>query len=130
MYSDDDGATWQLGATDIGSSENHMSNECQAVERPDGSILINFRGLLTRRIQAISFDGGLTFGPSRLVPELKEPIDGCEGSLIGYPSHNLTLYSGPNSQDYRVNMTLWASADGGDSWKVLTQVELEDHTLI
>ncbi len=53
----------------------------QAAQLKSGDVLINARALLTHRLQAVSGDGGETFGDSRAVPELREPWDGCEGSL-------------------------------------------------
>ena len=79
MLSDDGGESWFLGATIYGKG-SHLSNEVQAVERADGTILVNARALLSHRVQAVSTDEGLTFGDSRAVPELREPLDGCEGS--------------------------------------------------
>ena len=58
IYSDDGGASWTLGgATEPGT------NECQVVERSDGTLLLNMRthgGILqtNQRMVAISRDGG------------------------------------------------------------------------
>ena len=83
LYSDDHGATWSIGSEEFGSP--FLSNECQAVELGDGSVLINARVVSTHRIQVVSVDGGLTFGEPTVVEGLSEPIEGCEGSIIRYP---------------------------------------------
>ena len=109
VVSDDGGLTWRLGATQYGSA-THFSNEVQAVQLRNGDILVNARALLTHRIQAMSADEGETFGESRAVPELREPLDGCEGSTVINNQKDLLLYSGPNTAGvFRVNMTIWAS---------------------
>ena len=47
---------------------------------------MNSRSLATGspqyRVQARSDDGGETFTPSRLIPELPEPFNGCQGSIV------------------------------------------------
>ena len=61
------------------------ANEDQLVELLNGSLLLNSRSLATgspqQRVQALSTDGGVTFTPSRTVPELPEPFNGCQGSM-------------------------------------------------
>jgi hypothetical protein len=62
MLSDDGGRTFRLGATAFGAGDKH-SNECQAVQLRNGSVLINARSLANplehqRRIQTISHDHG------------------------------------------------------------------------
>ena len=39
IFSDDRGATWRLG----GTTERDQVNECEVVERRDGSLLLNMR---------------------------------------------------------------------------------------
>ena len=62
------------------------ANENQLVELRNGSLLLNSRSLATgspqQRLQALSHDGGMTFTPSRFVPELPEPFNGCQGSMV------------------------------------------------
>jgi len=104
-------------------SSHQDSNENEAVELHNGSVLINARshadvGMTQKRIQTRSDDGGLTFGPTSFVKELPQPIDGCEGSIIsthlGVPP--VLLFSGPDSKLLRTGMTLWRSEDEGYSW--------------
>jgi sialidase-1 len=124
-FSDDGGKTWQLGATQFGGNATHFANEEQAVQLRNGDILVSARTLFTHRLQAISTDEGLTFGDARVVPELREPLDGCEGSLVINRRKDVLLYSGPNSAGlYRENMTVWISPNAdGASWEVLHHVD-------
>ena len=82
LYSDDHGLTWSIGSEEFGAP--YLSNECQAVELDDGSVLINARVVSTHRIQVVSTDGGLTFGEPYVVEDLVEPLEGCEGSIVRY----------------------------------------------
>lgn len=108
MYSDDHGDTWQIGHVFDNSTDRFLSNECQAAELSNGSVLINARGLGLVRCQAISNDGGLTFGPMVDVPEMPQPLDGCEGSTIMHPNGWL-FFTNPHEASWialRYNMTL------------------------
>ena len=122
MISDDGGETFYLGALQFGDAK-HFCNEVQVAERPDGTIVANSRALLTHRIVSFSRDGGLTFPISRAIPELREPIDGCEGSMIVLKDGTL-VYSGPATYGIlRVNMTIFKSLDGGMSWNMWRQID-------
>lgn len=109
IYSDDRGATWKTGGV---LDEN--TNECQAVECRDGSLLINMRSYhgRNRRAVARSRDGGLTWSPVTLDQTLIEPV--CQASLIRH-SRGKLLFSNPASTR-RENMTLRMSRDDGRSW--------------
>lgn len=75
-----------------------FSNECQAVQLRNGSVLMNSRGVGTLRLLTISDDGGErsipifvfpfvfsnfdychSWGETVQAPDLIEPFDGCEG---------------------------------------------------
>jgi len=119
VYSDDGGATWRLG----GRAPLPAVNECAVVEISGGRLLLNMRSYRARenvRQIAVSGDGGLTWTDQRSDRALIEPI--CQASIIGYanegPSENgLLLFANPASKTDRVNMTLRASLDGGDTWR-------------
>lgn len=123
FYSDDHGRTWRLG----GSSEPH-TNECQAVELSDGSLLLNIRNHLGReggrpemggcRTIAQSRDGGATWSAPRLDRALIEPV--CQASLIrfGPTAKDPVLFSNPADQSSRVRLTVRMSRDEGKSWPV------------
>ncbi len=118
IYSDDGGATWQLGGV-----TGDGSNECQVIERADGSLLLNMRRARNRtepyRIVATSSDGGKTWGNSSLDKTLIAPR--CQGCIVRYtPSDargpSISLFSNPASKSGRVNMTVRASFDDGRTW--------------
>ena len=114
IYSDDQGASWNLG----GRSPQAQVNECEVVEISRGSLLLNMRsyapGERARQV-ALSADGGLTWTNQRADPALVEPI--CQASVIDYPSaKGLILFANPASASERINMTLRGSRDEGATW--------------
>lgn len=118
IFSDDGGASWQLG----GSTPRDQVNECEVAELEDGRLLLNMRNYdraERTRQQAWSSDGGLSWQDQRHVPELIEPI--CQASLRRYswagPSQaGVLLFSNPASREGRSKMSLRASFDDGATW--------------
>ena len=122
IYSDDHGKTWQLG----GSTPEHQVNECEVVELPDGRLMLNMRNYdraSKNRQVALSDDGGATWKEQRFDPALIEPI--CQaaieryrwpGERSGEGSKGAILFSNPASREGRVNMTVRASFDEGQTW--------------
>lgn len=113
IYSDDHGATWKLGGV-----PGDLTNECQAVEKRDGSVLLNMRAYHgeNRRAVSESRDGGETWSEVELDEELIEPV--CQASLIrfeGDGTKNRLLFANPASEN-RVRMTVKLSTDEGGSW--------------
>jgi len=118
LYSDDSGATWQTGggiATE--------SNEATAVELADGRVYLNTRNYdgTFHRAEAVSDDGGVTFGPAGVSADLNEPR--CEGSLLRYSSvddgddRDRILFSNPDNQPLvRRTMTVRSSFDEAATW--------------
>jgi sialidase-1 len=121
IFSDDHGATWQLGG-----AAGPGCNESQVAELSDGSLLLNMRGYqgLNRRRVATSRDGGLTFSQPRADPALIEPV--CQASLLRYPEGNSDgpcrlLFSNPASLK-REKMTVRLSSDEGKTWPVAREL--------
>jgi sialidase-1 len=120
IYSDDGGRTWQLGgATGDGA------NECQLIERHDGSLLLNARRARTvpapYRLTATSDDGGAIWSPLRAEPVLIGPR--CQGCLLrtawaGGGKAGRVLFSNPASKRSRIRMTVRLSRDDGRTWPV------------
>ncbi len=118
IYSDNHGKSWQLG----GTTPKDQVNECEVVELSGGKLMLNMRNYdrsKKNRQVAVSDDGGLTWKDQRFDPELIEPI--CQAAIQRYSwpgegSDNVILFSNPASRDGRVNMTLRASWDEGQTW--------------
>ncbi|MBI2425156.1 MAG: exo-alpha-sialidase [Candidatus Hydrogenedentes bacterium] len=115
IYSGDQGASWQLG----GRTQDGV-DECQAIEREDGSLLLNMRrssrNELENRVLSTSNDGGMTW--SALTHDAALPEPKCQASLIktvgaGRP---LVLFSNPADHKKRVRMTVRLSEDDGKTW--------------
>lgn len=119
-YSDDaDGApgTWASPPATFAPGMSALS-ECAMAELGNGSVLINFRvevrSACRCRSQALSVDGGATWGPVTAVPDLIEPV--CSAGLLQLPRGRGLLFSNPATYGSRVNMTVRRSMDGGLTW--------------
>lgn len=123
LYSDDHGATWTQG------SRAPHTNESQVVELSDGRLLRNDRpagwtpgnAIYSRRALTVSKDQGLTWGTTRYAWELVTPY--VQGSTIRYvpadtdgPEAKILIFANPDHETDRVNMSVWVSADDGESW--------------
>lgn len=117
IYSDDGGRTWHIGGV-----AGKDVNECQVVERADGSLMLNMRGVRNpeqqnRRVVSISRDKGLTWSPVTYDDALIEPV--CQASFIrlsaGAGARDCLIFANPASKK-REKMTVRASYDGGETW--------------
>jgi sialidase-1 len=122
-WSDDGGDTWSFGEPAPDGSPGR-GNEVQAVERPDGAILMISRqfGGGGRRKSTVSRDGGATWSPLMTVPDLVDPS--CMGGLAArsVAGRQVIVCSGPGSPTARVDGTLWASFDGGVTWPASVRI--------
>jgi sialidase-1 len=118
IYSDDAGATWQRG----GRTPHHQVNECEVVELTDGRLMLNMRNYdrnQHHRQRAYSADGGITWTDQEFDTALVEPI--CQASIrrIAWPEGErpgIIAFSNPAHPERRVNMTIRASLDDGQTW--------------
>lgn len=136
IYSKDSGKTWQIGS---GAKSN--TTEAQVVELADGTLMLNMRDDRNRsdksaangRAVATTNDLGKTWKthPSSN-GALPEP--NCMASLI---SANLKIngkmeqvlfFSNPDSKTDRVNMTIKASLDGGLTWPLAYQKQIDSNS--
>lgn len=115
ILSDDYGRTWRHGGRTTGKT-----NECQAAELSDGSLLLNMRSYYGRNQRAVarSSDGGVSWGEVTHDAALPEPV--CQASLIR--AGKLLLFSNPASVR-RENMTVRASRDDGKTWPLRLVLE-------
>ncbi|MCX5772767.1 MAG: sialidase family protein [Candidatus Hydrogenedentes bacterium] len=117
IYSDDGGASWQIGGVVDG-----RTNECIAVELEDGRIYLNMRNYRNTHLRAVSTsaDAGLTWSPAADDPALIEPV--CQASSVRYSTAeggggNVVVFSNPASRR-RENMTVRLSYDDCRTWPV------------
>ena len=122
IISDDMGSTWRVSDTNIGFP--YFTNEGQAVELENSSVLINFRTLSSRRVQSMSVDYGENFLEPFIPEGLTETVEGCEGSIVRDASTDTLYFSNPNNEAIiRRNMTIFKSTDAGQTWHPLVQVD-------
>jgi sialidase-1 len=115
ILSDDHGKSWIRGGIAAPNTD-----ECQAVERSDGSILLNMRQNTGKGCRAVSLssDGGATWGELAYDLALVEPV--CQASLVrftGEGGKSLLLFSNPASRR-RERLTVRLSEDDGRTWPV------------
>jgi len=119
IYSDDGGKTW----TPSEPFPLAGTGEAGLVELKDGRIYYNSRTHNrggNRRI-AFSHDGGDTWKDEHEDDELFDgPPDvyGCKGALVRLPydDRDVLVFSSPGSRKTRVDITVWVSFDGGETW--------------
>lgn len=121
ICSDDGGFTWRLGGI-----TGDGVNECQVVQRQDGSLLLNMRNSNRRKGQphfraiATSSDGGESWSEITHDQTLLEPV--CQASLLYFTrtpgsARNRLLFANPASK-LRDNLTIKLSYDEGHTWPV------------
>ena len=113
LYSDDHGATWQIGQ-DIADT----TTECVLSQLQDGRVLINIRLLPCPgcRSMATSFDEGISFIQHH--PVESQPDPGCQGSMyvLAYQNQEYVLVTNAADTVERKRMTIHESTDGGENW--------------
>ena len=111
IYSDDHGATWQIG----GISPSEGANESTMAELSDGRLMLNMRNSGASRFVATSTDAGLTWQNMRRDATLIEPV--CQASLLSatMASGSQLFFSNPASTR-REKMTIRWSTDDGTTW--------------
>lgn len=123
MFSDDDGDSWQISFLPYRTT-NFLVNEQQAVELRNGSVLFISRSgsmfwQFNSHLVARSDDHGLSISMPRPVEIMRQPLDGCEGSIARGPDGTLLFVSpAPRNwrRPYRQDLTLFESHDEGSSW--------------
>jgi sialidase-1 len=115
LLSDDGGENWRVGAI----AGYRPSSECAVAELGDGSLMLNSRSG-GQRVVSISQDGGETMVSSAPDPELIEPANGCQASLLTYAfgadRQATLLFANPADPLLRTNGRLRVSRDNGRHW--------------
>jgi sialidase-1 len=129
-YSDDDGATWQMGADDTQSGALHP-DEASAAQLPDGRIYISARDQggtgAASRDDTYSADAGLSYTapfqaqPQIITSEVEGSVLQDPGLPAGVSCHPL-LYSGPQDPTARQHLTIRRSDDDGATWRTVTTI--------
>ena len=117
IFSDDRGATWKLGGV-CGPA----ADECEVVQRADGSLLLNMRNYNRKhqcRAVGVSTDEGLTWSKPEYDETLIEPV--CQASIRRFSlaeggGKNRILFSNPAQTGKRTTMTVRLSDDEGKTW--------------
>lgn len=137
IYSDNHGGSWHIGGVITGP--HAWGAECQIAEvgayTSDGTpiLIISMRndpkipvGITGRgyRLQALSMDGGLSWGEVWEAKDLPEPIKGCEGSIVFHPGSRKLYFSHPDPKLdlFRTRLNIWSSSNMGVTW--------EDHAVV
>ncbi|MGP9528879.1 sialidase family protein [Glutamicibacter sp. AOP5-A2-18] len=116
-YSDDHGETWILG-----ESTAEEANENKVVELSDGRVLLNSRAP-GHRLQAVSNDGGHSYGPLIPVASLLDPGD--NGSIFSFANemqNPILLSTNNRDASLRRNTVLNVSFDEGEHWQPVATI--------
>jgi len=124
MFSDDHGETWTLGAPVA-----QLSDESQAVELTDGTLMLNMRGGMGKSCRAVSLsqNGGETWSRFYWDPALNECP--CQASIIRYSlaeeaHRDRILFANPDNAGEkfgileRTQMAIKLSYNEGQTWPV------------
>jgi sialidase-1 len=120
FYSDDHGATWQLGQT----VPYPGGNESTAAQNHESDVVMNIRDQSKQshaRIIAISGDGGATWKKTFVARDLPDPV--CEGSMIEYGQNGrMLLFINAGDPTERRDLTASVSLNGGLTWTMHTVI--------
>ena len=126
VYSDDGGDTWQAGEIAIPCTNKFVNpNETVAVQRRDGSVMLNARNESSagRRIIVTSPDGATRWSQPHFQNDLVDPV--CMAGLVRYThaGEDVLLFSNPDTPTGRRNVTLRMSRNEGRSWPISRSIE-------
>ncbi len=128
LLSKDHGETWSVSPI-----ASHGNNECQVVQRVDGSLMMNMRtGRPTKfRTVAVSDDGGQSWRSHTTNRNtLIEP--NCNGSLYRFDyqrdgeKRSVLLFANPHSQTGRDHHSIQVSFDDGETWPAKNRLLLDE----
>ncbi|XP_043820572.1 sialidase-2 [Dromiciops gliroides] len=114
--SDDHGKTWKMGNF-ITMEKTLESQVVEVGSHGQRFLYCNSRSTLRRRVQAVSTNDGMDFQAAQQISKLVEPLNGCQGSVIGFPDptpnsvDTWVLYSHPTDPLYRNNLGVYLNKD-------------------
>ena len=125
-WSDDHGATWQMGPS-IGTG----LDENKAVELDDGRVMQNIRAFRkgNRRLVAVSRDGGIHFDAAAPEPALVDPRNNADiirvhpDAAPGSREARMLLFSNTAHPTKRMDLTVRLSCDAGRTWPVAKRLQ-------
>ena len=124
VYSDDNGATWQVSTAACTSGD-----EAKVVELENGDLLMSIKNRKDDssngsgyRLMAKSTDQGATWTTAEVNNNLMDPA--CNGDVVSieYDGQYYLLHSLPASTSTRENVTVYASLDGGETWPISRKI--------
>lgn len=129
IYSEDQGRTWKSG---IGAKAN--TTEAQVVEIAPGVLMLNMRDNRGKyRSVATTTDMGKTWTEHHTsMDALPDPV--CMASFIRadmntkHGRKDILFFSNVNSQTARINMTIKASTDMGETWPASNELLLDERS--
>ncbi|WP_410675006.1 sialidase family protein [Amycolatopsis sp. cmx-4-68] len=132
VYSDDNGSTWHLGATDKPTSSAMNPQEISVTELKDGRIYAAARNQANdgnkcledgtrNRAFAISSDGGATFSSKfAFATDLVAPtVEGSTARMSATDTggkYNRIVFAAPSTCDRRKELRIHSSFDEGANW--------------
>lgn len=127
MYSKDRGESWK-----ITSPARSNTTESQVAELSDGSLMLNIRDNRggSRAILTTSDLGESWSNHPTSRSSLIEPV--CQASLISVKAEDnilgrdILIFSNPNSDKHRKDMTIKISLDNGMTWNKEHQINLDE----
>ena len=120
VYSDDNGATWNVSSAACTSGD-----EAKIVELENGDLLMSIKNRKDDssngsgyRLMARSTNQGKTWTTATVNNNLMDPA--CNGDVVSvtYNGTYYLMHSLPGSTTTRENVTVYLSADGGETWPI------------
>jgi len=117
LIADGDGEHWRTGADAL----IRPTGEAIVAELDDGALMLNSRSKGGQRVVSVSLDAGRSMARSWRDPQLIEPVNGCQASLLHLPAApgrrgGVLLFSNPADVRTRTNGRLRMSRDQGQTW--------------